>query len=126
MTNEAYVMHKRGQFRPSKFTKNQCKSQNHDNYFYHIIFVTDCVKDKNGFILDHNLIDQSIQNSKIKGSCEEMHDIIMQIFLEKVTPLIENNVYAYKCILSPTLPNGSAYLEKIGWSYTGKHLLHLL
>lgn len=108
------VMHRRGEFNPAQRTDNQCKVRGHHNYKYHLMFICDPKLDKSGFLIDHQLIDDSIQEVDLQGSCEEMHLQLTQCFekLMKKAKLYKH-IYAYKCIISPTLPNGPAYMESV-------------
>jgi hypothetical protein len=68
--------------------------------------------DNNGFLLDHQDIDDAIQNHDLSGSCEEMHLQLIKCFEEVMRKAkLKRNLYAYKAIISPTLPNGPAYME---------------
>lgn len=105
-----YIMHRRGWLRNIKPSQNQCKAHHHDEYHYHIIIACSEELDDNGFIIDHQDIADALIELTMAGSCELMHNQIFKV----VKNLLENTpteLYAYKCILSPTLPNGPAYME---------------
>lgn len=68
------TMTRKGNFTITEFTKNQCKKEGHSIYNYEIVtlFSSKLILDRDGFILDHIKVDSCIQNSKLKGSCEEI------------------------------------------------------
>lgn len=111
---QVYLMHRRGKFKPFQHTSNQCKGKYHSEYHYHIMFLCNVKLDKNGFLLDHQLIDDAIQDIQLSGSCEEMHLTLKDCFDEVMKKSkLKRNVLAYKAIISPTIPNGVAYMEYI-------------
>jgi len=75
---EFYVMTRKGNFQPHKYTKNQCKVEGHRKYFYEIkmCFSHKVRLNEQKFIIDHKVIDDLIQSLKLIGSCEEMHSSI--------------------------------------------------
>jgi len=107
-----FVMNRTGTFRPEKFTSNQCKAPKHPDYFYHLKMVFDGkVKlDADRFILDHQDVDDLVQGLVLNGSCEDMQLKIMER-LAKMMGLKKIKMVACKCIISPVLPNGAAWLE---------------
>ena len=109
---ECYIMHRKGVFEPDKYTSNQCKVEGHESYDYHIIMVFPGTQqlDINNFIVDHQDIDDTIQNMVLKGSCEEMHqricDRLKKFFERKGIDLM-----AMKCIIKPVSQGGIAHME---------------
>lgn len=107
-------MHRRGTFQPSENTSNQCKAEGHPEYHYHLAMVFSSAQalDKNEFIIAHEKIDKLIQKITLKGSCEIMHKKICS----RLRGALERKgieLLGSKCRISPTLPNGPAYLEYV-------------
>lgn len=110
-----FILNRQGSFQPSAMTKNQCKGWGHGNYYYLIQMVFDGkVKlDDMAFIVDHQAIDDLIQEMVLKGSCEQMHQKIAKLL---VPTLIKKNLplLACKCTIRPTLdPQGPAWLQYV-------------
>ena len=65
---------------------NKCANQNQTTYKYIINIAFDSPKlDDNGFIIDHNVIDDYIQGLVLKGSCEQMSDKIISKLKQELT-----------------------------------------
>ena len=105
-------MHRRGWIYSRQATDNQCKAPGHDKYHYHVILACSETLDEDDFIIDHNTVNQYIQRIKVRGSCEQIHKAIYRA-VRKAFAQTVTNLYLYKCILSPSLPNGEAYMEYI-------------
>lgn len=105
-------MHRKGVFEPEKYTSNQCKIEGHDSYDYHIIMVFPAHQqlDANAFIVDHQDIDNTIQNMVLKGSCEQMHQKICDR-LKKFFSKKDIDLMAMKCIIKPVTNGGVAHME---------------
>lgn len=95
-----YILTRRGIFRPSEFTNNQCKEYGWKEYHYQIAVVVDSHLDRDGFIIDHQRIDNMIQGMKLSGSCEQMHNSICSDLQQLLTGH-DVNLYACKTIICP-------------------------
>lgn len=110
-----FKMTRRGTFKPSTSTHNQCKVMGFSEYLYEIVMVfTDSTPlDENGFFIDHANIDNAIQMGDISGSCEEMHPkiyrAVMDAFKNEHQPMQRYPV-AYKCVIKPS-NQPEAYME---------------
>lgn len=114
-----FVMSRRGHFTAEGITNNQCAVPGHPKYQYRfkLMFEGDMPLDQRAFILDHNEIDEFMQNLLLSGSCEEMQKLIEMelpdMMRERSIPLV-----AFRCaiIADPTAP---AFLE-FAWARSQK------
>ena len=106
-----YKMNRRGEFKPYKFSANQCKEFGHKMYYYEVqlIFPVETPLDKDGFLIDHFHVDEFIQKIPIWGSCEEMHRTLFTAF-----QFMQPRAVAYKFTIKPSLdPDALAYMDYI-------------
>lgn len=121
-----FVMTRKGHIVPSKMTSNQCKVEGHEDYDYIIklVFPEFTKLDENDFLIDHQKIDDVIQNMFHKGSCERMHINICERMLKKLERK-GLDIIAYKCSIIPVdkqrNQSGVAMLEYL---YYKDGLLH--
>lgn len=121
-----YVMHRTGQFKPAKFSSNQCKGPGHDKYHYELVMVFngDASLDKDYFLLDHQNVDDVIQKMRLGGSCEQMHlkisRAISKLMKDHNLPMV-----ACKCILRPTIPDGAAWMKFVSFEPGYQHTVAL-
>ncbi len=105
-----FIMHRKGLIQNIVHGQNQCKTTGHDSYHFEIIIACSEDLDSKGFIIDHVDLATAVIKDSYTGSCEKMHK---QIF-NTVRSLFDDSdteLYAYKNLLSPTLPNGPAWME---------------
>ncbi len=95
-----YIMRRVGNFIPENMTSNQCGKEGVTNYTYNIVLLLPSVLDSDGFCIDHDKLDQTIQNCCIQGSCEEMQ---IQIFkaIKGVCKLNKVKFFGYACTIFP-------------------------
>lgn len=110
-----FVLNRQGTFYPAKMTTNQCKVLGHSKYYYLLQMVFDgkLKLDENSFIVDHQAIDNLVQELVLKGSCEQMHQKIAKLL---VPTLVKKNLplLACKCTIRPTLDTqGPAWLQYV-------------
>lgn len=110
-----FILNRQGEFKPSMMSSNQCKGWGHSNYHYllQLVFDGTLKLDENSFIVDHQAIDDVVQNLVLKGSCEQMHlkisRLLVPTMIKKKLPLL-----ACKCTIRPTLdPKGPAWLQYV-------------
>jgi hypothetical protein len=110
-----FILNRQGEFNPTDMTNNQCKGWGHGKYFYllQLVFDGTLKLDDNAFIIDHQDVDDLVQNIVLKGSCEQMHMKIAKklipTLVKKALPLL-----ACKCTIRPTLdPQGKAWLQYV-------------
>jgi hypothetical protein len=122
-----YVMNRRGTFNTKKPTHNQCKVKGHKTYHYEVAmaFSPRVKLDENMFIIDHQDVDNCIQNCVLNGSCEEMHLEISEA-LRKLFKSREIPVIGMKAVIYPDLPAGAANLSYIWVSPKHSNVLPLL
>lgn len=110
-----YVMNRTGKFEPDYYDDNQCKAKGHLEYHYHIklVFEGACKLNDDGFIIDHQEIDDVIQNLGLQGSCEEMHLDIRKKLIPALTEHFGLPLLACKCVIHPTKTPGAAWLEYV-------------
>ena len=103
-----FILHRKGQFKISQATDNQCKAKGHAaGYTYEITIVVNKL-DSQGFAIDHNEINDVIANKPIKGSCEELCKLIFK----RVKKLkFAGTLVAYKCVIRPITAKKEAYIE---------------
>lgn len=109
---EFFVMERRGMILSSADTPNQCKDIGHRSYEYYakLVFHPTTQLDSSSFLVDHAVVDSIIQDSSRKGSCEQMHNSIMD-GLRNDHRL--ESVIAIKVTIIPVYPAGMANLTKI-------------
>lgn len=114
-----YIMTRKGTFRPSGLSDNQCARDGHSLYHYivKVICPGDLRLDKDDFIIKHEDIDEIIQISVLEGSCENMINTIVRniINLFKVKAIM---LLGIKCTIKPKLLPDS-YIEKM-WTIPTK------
>lgn len=105
-----FRMIRRGKFELNYSSENQCKDVGHKNYSY----ICECTfpdrLDENGFIIDHNVINESIQDSVKSTSCEEIVAIVVNNLVELFD---EENIKFNKIVFRVKPSNAQAYLEGI-------------
>ena len=99
-----YVMTRTGRFRPLENTDNQCKGWGHSEYHYtlKLLFDGSAKLNDKSFLIDHQDLDDAIQDIELVGSCEQMHKQIN----EKLVPLLARKnlpLLVCKCVIRPTL-----------------------
>lgn len=101
---KCFVMKREGSFTPGYSTYNQCKTYGHRKYRYQIIvsFGTSCKLDGDNFLIDHNLIDDTIQDLVLAGSCEQMHEKIY-VAVRRLLTRKRLIVTGVKCTIKPVL-----------------------
>jgi hypothetical protein len=69
---ETFTLNRTGKFKLLKTSSNQCRQKGHQAYEYHIqLVVKSNTLDKQGFIVDHVVIDDAVQKvTKKATSCE--------------------------------------------------------
>ena len=103
-----FILRRKGTFRISEATDNQCKAKGHAaGYTYEITVVVDKL-DAQGFAIDHNEINDVIQNNPIKGSCEELCE---QIFSRVEKLKFAGTLLAYQSVIKPITAKKEAYIE---------------
>lgn len=109
------IMHRRGTFKPVQMTCNQCKVYGTEEYNYSItmIFSPKLRLDKMGFIIDHQAIDDIIQNLGLKGSCEQMQDAICEHLCGEFKKM-KIPMWACKISIGAVLADGS---QLQGWMH---------
>lgn len=109
-----FLMTRRGRFKPSHATNNQCKEPGYSEYNYELRMVFDGnVKlDASHFIVDHAQIDTLVRELGLVGSCEDMTARILTAldgFMEAAgIPML-----ACRCTVKAVDPNAPAFLERI-------------
>jgi len=95
-------------------TNNQCRAVGHKTYYYEVavLFKEDVTLDENKFIIDHQLIDDAVQQVQI-DSCEVMSKTI----LDNVQALLCGKGIGYIGILlrlrhNETLPLDGPYFRQ--------------
>ena len=105
-----YRMNREGVFSPSKHTDNQCGKEGTMHYSYLLTIIVRNKLDDKGFIIDHDDLNNAIQNTEIFGSCEEMQRIIHNCI---VNTLPQGILLGYKCVVRPIDFNAKAFIEFI-------------
>lgn len=105
-----YRMNREGVFSPSKHTENQCGKEGTMHYSYLLTIIVRNKLDDKGFIIDHDDLNNAIQNTEIFGSCEEMQRIIHNCI---VNTLPQGILLGYKCVVRPIDFNAKAFIEFI-------------
>lgn len=104
-----FVMTRKGQFKPSHDTNNQCVKVGKQIYDYELklLFEGNVELDDNGFIIRHEEIDELIQKMELSGSCEQMNlqisKEISQFFMFKLIGLksmITPPVYKHEILIA--------------------------
>ena len=103
-------MNREGVFSPSKHTENQCGKEGTMHYSYLLTIIVRNKLDEKGFIIDHDDLNNAIQNTEIFGSCEEMQRIIHNCI---VNTLPQGILLGYKCVVRPIDFNAKAFIEFI-------------
>ena len=95
-----FVMTRQGTFIPEDMSPNQCGRQGVTDYTYEIKCVLKDKLDFVGFCIDHDHIQESIEQTTIEGSCEEMQKLIYKKVRKTFT---RQNVklLAYSCKIIP-------------------------
>lgn len=108
-----FVMNRTGEFSPAAMTSNQCGKDGVAKYFYALkmVFAGTCRLDKDEFIIDHQAIDDLVNEIGLSGSCEQMQLRIK----EKLVPFLCKEyglpMLAYKCSLHAGKKDGPAWME---------------
>lgn len=112
------IITRRGLIVDTEPEENKCKSKNHStfNYELKICFSNDVPLDEDGFIIDHNLMHDSIINVNVR-SCELLAQDIIDT-MKKFCKKQELYPLAMKLSIFPVLPvpNEGAYFTQT-WSY---------
>lgn len=113
-TRSYFVMTRRGTFRPTHYTSNQCKEPGWPEYSYELrmVFRGEMDLDKDGFIVDHAEINHMIQKMQLTGSCEKFTIAILGS-LDKFMSSANIPMVACRCIVRATDPNTPAWLERL-------------
>jgi 6-pyruvoyl-tetrahydropterin synthase len=103
-----FILTRNGEFKITEHTDNQCKAKGHSaGYKYEIKVVVDQL-DAQGFAIDHNEINDVIANQPIKGSCEELCELIFN----RVKKLkFAGTLLAYKSTIKPITAKKEAFIE---------------
>lgn len=129
--NQFFVIKRRGTFslEPVDSSRNQCFKVGHSLYNYHVIIAVIDKLDKKGFILEHELIDNTInhKNSLIVGSCEQMHNQMHKVLLDLP---VSKNFIALKTVIYPAGIDYVAHMEKYwinsNFSYELPYIINVL
>jgi len=105
-----FIMHRKGIIQNIIHGQNQCKTTGHDSYHFHIVIACSEDLDSKGFIIDHFDLATAIIKDSYIGSCEKMHKQMFNT-VSALFDTTKTELYAYKCILSPQLPDGPAWME---------------
>lgn len=105
-----YRMNREGVFSPSKHTENQCGKEGTFHYSYLLTIIVRNKLDNKGFIIDHDDLNNAIQNTEIFGSCEEMQRIIHKTV---INTLPQGVLLGYKCVIKPLDFGSKAFIEFI-------------
>lgn len=83
--SDYYVMHRIGRFEVEKSAENQCKAPGWPAYEYQLKMVFDgnMTLDTDGFIVEHQDIDDLVQGLKMTGSCE----LLVRKIVDRVTKM---------------------------------------
>jgi hypothetical protein len=103
-----YILNRKGNFKTTE-SLNQCKDVGHNNYFYHLQIVTKGL-DKDGFVIEHQEVQDAIEAAQLYGSCEELSKKIFKI----VKRLMKGQkFYAYRSTIAPKREFGAldSYME---------------
>jgi hypothetical protein len=121
-----FIMHRKGKCHPRMPTPNQCKVAGHPNYTYDIsmIFPSNITLDDNQFIINHQDIDDIIQATYLKGSCEQMH-LKLQRKLTRFFSSRGIEILGFKIKLQGD-SNDMAYMEFLSLEPVNNHLIPLL
>lgn len=76
MTSYTFVLTRKGTFTINAFTSNQCKAKGHTSFLYKIKITCDSKLDDHGFVIDHQIIDNVVQNTTHVGSCEQICEVL--------------------------------------------------
>ena len=105
-----YRMNREGVFSPSKHTDNQCGKEGTMHYSYLLTIIVRNKLDNKGFIIDHDELNNAIQNTEIFGSCEEMQRIVHNTI---INTLPQGVLLGYKCVIKPIDFGSKAFIEFI-------------
>jgi hypothetical protein len=119
---------RRGKFMASMQLPNQCRSVETTEFIYDFRCVIRCILDSNtGYTVDHEPINEIVQNTSLAGSCEGMAVQIAEAarrFVEQQKNVVY--VVAYQCTVSPLGGVVAAFtythINREGEGYA--HLLH--
>jgi hypothetical protein len=92
---------------------NQCKEEGHKAFKYKLKIETSSTLDKDGFIIEHSILDEMIQSEiKKADSCE---NIAKQIAVNLIDLLSSENISVFKISVKviPIGNNITAYIEYI-------------
>lgn len=109
-------MHRKGLIISQEPYALKCRSEKHPtfNYDLRLLFSPEAQLDQDGFIVDHNLIDQEIVNNVEVRSCELLADDIIDVVIRFMS---RNNIpiWGLKLKILPVLPvpNEGAFFEQL-------------
>lgn len=111
------IITRKGRIVNTEHISNKCKSSDHPIFFYtlRIVFKNTTDLDENGFIIDHDLINEEIVNNVEVRSCELLADDI----LDTIKRLMKRNkigISAMKITINPVLPipnDAGAFIEQV-------------
>jgi hypothetical protein len=115
-----YRMNRKGSFSVSHKTANQCGAEGLERYEFEITTILKQDLDEDGFVFDHDLIQATIDNLTIYGSCEEMQKKIYKAIKEVIPSDV---LLGYKCAIRPLDFYIKAYIEYIACSKTSYYTL---
>jgi hypothetical protein len=102
-----FIIHRKGRIETSFNTDNQCKDVGWRYYYYHVTIATE-KRDHQNFVIDHEEINNLIQELVIFGSCEDIAHTIYEAIFNAI-----KGIQAFKCCISPVQDKGPAYMEYV-------------
>jgi hypothetical protein len=107
-----FIMNRSGLFDLFNKSTNQCKAIGHRIFSYSVRITAGDKLDKDGFIIDHQIIDNLIQSDVEANSCELIAKSIAislnELLISEDVAVIEIHV-----VIKPIGPNVHAYMEYI-------------
>jgi hypothetical protein len=110
-----FVMNRTGEFEPSGMTANQCGREGVGKYFYALkmVFEGACKLNEDDFIIDHQAIDDLVNEIELAGSCEAMQLRIKNALVPFLCKQYGLPMLAYKCTLYAGKKTGPAWMEYV-------------
>lgn len=91
-----HTITRKGTYEPYSASMNQCKDIGHGKYGFEVVAAFGPELNENGWLVDHNDINNAIQDFEIEGSCEEMHKQILGAVKARIAKVTEGT--SVKCL----------------------------
>lgn len=110
MENGTFTLNRTGNFTLKNKSKNQCRAIGHEIFSYHVLLNVKPVLDKQGFIVDHEVINKAVQRAVNKATSCELLCLHICKEIESTLKKMKKDFNSIKVIIKAD-PNPVAWME---------------